>query len=150
METTETMVIDYEDVNVINTGVQANTDEVTYAIEKATSDPNEERWAIRIESGLFKDFLFTINHMRLYVEDEEEDKSLVTDENMEELIDKDIQMDFEYDIKYVPATYKDSKLKVQAGPITYENNQTFFEAVARNILMDIVINYPELYSTEKE
>ena len=50
----------------------------------------------------------------------------------------------------VISTYVDSKLKVQAGPVTYENNQAFFEAVARNILMDIVINYPELYSTEKE
>lgn len=143
------MALEFEDMNVINTGVQANTDEVTYAIEKASEDPDETRWAIRIETGLFKEFLFTINHMRLYVEDEN-GKSLVTNDNMEELVDKDIQMDFEYDIKYVPATYVDSKLKVQAGPIVYENNQAFFEAVARNILMDIVINYPELYSTEKE
>jgi len=149
MQTTETMALEFEDMNVIKTGVQANTDEVTYAIEKATEDPDEKRWAIRIESGLFKDFLFTINHMRLYVEDEN-GKELVTGENTEELVDKDIQMDFEYDIKYVPSTYVDSKLKVQAGPVVYENNQAFFEAVARNILMDIVINYPELYSTEKE
>lgn len=148
MQTTETMTLEFEDTpTAVSTTPSQNQTEVSYTIEKL--DEESERWAVRIETGTFREFLFTIEHMRLYTEDED-GKELVTGDNMDELVDKDVHMDFEYDIKYVPPTYVDNSEPVTVNTQKFENNQELFEQIARNILMDIVINYPELYSTEKE
>jgi len=115
---------------------QEEQKEVSYSIVKY-----ENRWAILIESGVFDKFTFTIENMRLRYEDENEDgekqTKLVDDVNS--VLDKEIFMDFEYDLKTVPADYVDQ-----------EGRQEFFETVARNILMDILINYPELYKLSKD
>ena len=110
--------------------------EVSYSIVKY-----EDRWAILIESGIFDKFTFTIENMRLRYEDENEDGETETKlvEDINSVLDKEIAMDFEYDLKTVPAGYTDK-----------EGRQEFFENVARNILMDILINYPELYKLGKE
>ena len=105
--------------------------EVTYSIVK-----HENRWAILIENGIFKNFTFTIENMRLYYEDGDTTK-IVSD--VEDVVDKDVSMDFEYQLQTVPATYEDS-----------EGKQAFFENVARNILIDILLNYPELYKLSKD
>lgn len=115
---------------------QEEQKEVSYSIVKY-----ENRWAILIESGVFDKFTFTIENMRLRYEDENEDGETETKlvEDVNSVLDKEIFMDFEYDLKTVPADYIDQ-----------EGRQEFFETVARNILMDILINYPELYKLSKD
>jgi len=110
--------------------------QVSYSIVK-----HEDRWAIMIESGIFDKFTFTIENMRLRYEDENEDGETETKlvEDINSVLDKEIALDFEYDLKTVPANYLDA-----------EGRQEYFENIARNILMDILINYPELYKLSKE
>jgi hypothetical protein len=110
--------------------------EVTYSIVK-----HEDRWAIFIESGIFEKFTFVILNMRLRYEDENEAGETETKlvEDINEVLDKELALDFEYDLVSVPSEYIDEK-----------GNQQYFEEVARNILMDILVNYPNLYKLDKE
>lgn len=134
-EMTETLSTD-ELMGISIDNTQNQQEEVTYSTVKY-----EDRWAILIENGVFKDFVFTIENMRLTYDDEQEDGDIQTKivENFEQVIDKEVSLDFEYDLKSVPSAYEDV-----AG------NQEYFENVARNILVDVVMNYPELYKIEKE
>ena len=110
--------------------------EVTYSIVK-----HEDRWAIFLESGIFEKFTFVILNMRLRYEDENEAGETETKlvEDINEVLDKELALDFEYDLVSVPSEYIDEK-----------GNQQYFEEVARNILMDILVNYPNLYKLDKE
>ena len=88
-------------------------------------DESDDRWAIHIESGDFTDFIFKIDHLRLTYKTDDDRLKLV--ESYDEVDDKDVILDFQYDLTSVP------------------NN---FENVARNILIDILMSHPELYKLE--
>lgn len=110
--------------------------EVTYSIVQ-----HEDRWAILIENGIFNNFKYVILNMRLRYEDEDEEGNTQTKivDDINAVIDKELALDFEYDLVSVPSDYEDQ-----------EGRQSYFEDVTRNILIDILINYPNLYKLEKD
>jgi hypothetical protein len=56
----------------------------------------------------------------------------------DEVENKEVKLDFEYDLTVVPPSYK-----AQTG------DQEEFEHVARNILIDVLMNRQELYTMEQ-
>jgi len=130
MEITETMTRDQFGE------ILEKENEVTYSIVQ-----HEDRWAILIENGIFNNFKYVILNMRLRYEDEDEDGNTQTKivDDINAVIDKELALDFEYDLVSVPSDYEDK-----------EGRQSYFEDVTRNILIDILINYPNLYKLEKD
>jgi len=130
MEITETMTRDQFGE------ILEKENEVTYSIVQ-----HEDRWAILIENGIFNNFKYVILNMRLRYEDEDEDGNTQTKivDDINAVIDKELALDFEYDLVSVPSDYEDQ-----------EGRQSYFEDVTRNILIDILINYPNLYKLEKD
>lgn len=128
---------------------ETNSQELIDAMEQDTSKNEvsysivqyEKRWAIKIESGVFNEFVYTIENMRLTYKDENEDEGsqvkLVYDIN--DVADKDVNLDFEYELRTIPASYIDE-----------EGRQSYFENISRHILIDILLNYPNLYKLEKQ
>lgn len=95
------------------------------------------RWAVHLENGKFKDFYFRIEHLRLtYVDDDDKLKMV---EDYSEVEDKEVKLDFQYDLMQVPEGY-----------INKDGDQYEFEEVARNILIDILANHKDLYKLEKD
>ncbi len=130
MEITETMTRDQFGE------ILEKENEVTYSIVQ-----HEDRWAILIENGIFNNFKYFILNMRLRYEDEDEEGNTQTKivDDINAVIDKELALDFEYDLVSVPSDYEDQ-----------EGRQSYFEDVTRNILIDILINYPNLYKLEKD
>ena len=130
MEITETMTRDQFGE------ILEKENEVTYSIVQ-----HEDRWAILIENGIFNNFKYVILNMRLRYEDEDEEGNTQTKivDDINAVIDKELALDFEYDLVCVPSDYEDK-----------EGRQSYFEDVTRNILIDILINYPNLYKLEKD
>jgi len=130
MEITETMTRDQFGE------ILEKENEVTYSIVQ-----HEDRWAILIENGIFNNFKYVILNMRLRYEDEDEEGNTQTKivDDINAVIDKELALDFEYDLVSVPSDYEDK-----------EGRQSYFEDVTRNILIDILINYPNLYKLEKD
>lgn len=130
MEITETMTRDQFGE------ILEKENEVTYSIVQ-----HEDRWAILIENGIFNNFKYVILNMRLRYEDEDEEGNTQTKivDDINAVIDKELALDFEYDLVSVPSDYEDQ-----------EGRQSYFEDVTRNILIDILINYPNLYKLEKD
>lgn len=108
------------------------TDRIEYRVVK---DNEDKRLAIQVGNGYFQNFFFKINRLRLTYETEEGMIKSVND--WEEVKDKDINLDFEYDLSFVPKTYKQQ-----------EGDQEEFEQVTRQILIDVLMNRPELYAME--
>ena len=108
------------------------TDRIEYRVVK---DNEDKRLAVQVGNGYFQNFFFKINRLRLTYETEEGTIKRVTD--WEEVKDKDINLDFEYDLSFVPKTYEQQ-----------EGDQEEFEQVTRQILIDVLMNHPELYAME--
>ncbi len=108
------------------------TDRIEYRVVK---DKEDKRLAVQVGNGYFQNFFFKINRLRLTYETEEGMIMRVTD--WEEVKDKDINLDFEYDLSFVPKTYE-----------RQEGDQEEFEQVTRQILIDVLMNRPELYAME--
>ena len=108
------------------------TNRIEYRVVK---DNEDKRLAVQIGNGYFQNFFFKINRLRLTYVTEEGMIKRVT--NWEEVKDKDVDLDFEYDLSFVPNGYKDQ-----------EGDQEEFEQVARQILIDVLMNRPELYAME--
>lgn len=108
------------------------TDRIEYRVVK---DSEDNRLAVQIGNGYFQNFFFKINRLRLTYETEEGMIKRVTD--WEEVKDKDINLDFEYDLSFVPNGYEQQ-----------EGDQEEFEQVTRQILIDVLMNRPELYAME--
>ncbi len=127
MEHTETLdIADYK------TPIQ--TDSINYRV---VHDKEDKRLAIQITNGYFSNFFFKINHLRLTFENEQGIMKVV--KSYDEVEDKEVILDFEYDLCVVPPTYK---------PDT--GDQEEFEQVARNILIDVLMNRQELYNMETD
>lgn len=109
------------------------TDRIEYRVVK---DEKDKRLAVQIGNGYFQNFFFKINRLRLTYETEEGMIKRVTD--WEEVHDKDVNLDFEYDLSFVPNEYEQQ-----------EGDQEEFEQVARQILIDVLMNRPELYAMEE-
>ena len=98
-------------------------------------DESDDRWAIHIESGDFADFIFKIDHLCLTYKTDDDRLKLV--ESYDEVDDKDVILDFQYDLTSVPKNFEN-----------VDGSQQAFENVARNILIDILMSHPELYKLE--
>ena len=124
MELTETLdVQDY----------QEQKSSINYRV---VQDKEDKRLAVQIGNGYFENFFFKINHLRLTFEDESGIMHLV--KSYDEVENKEVKLDFEYDLPVVPPTYTP-----QTG------DQEEFEHVARNILIDVLMNRQELYTMEQ-
>lgn len=123
MEQTETLdVADYqEQVNSVN--------------YRVVHDKEDKRLAVQIGNGYFENFFFKINHLRLTFENEQGIMEVV--KSYDQVEEKEVVLDFEYDLCLVPPTYT---------PDT--GDQEEFEHVARNILIDVLMNRQELYAME--
>lgn len=104
---------------------------ITYGI---VENEKKEK-AIIIEAGRFKDFIFKIDRLRLTYK--KEDGTLKIVESYDEVADEEVMMDFQYDLVSVPEAFE-----------TNENDQSSFEELAQNILIDILTNHQELYKLE--
>lgn len=98
---------------------------------------NDEKWAILINSGKFKHFVFRIEHLRLTYKTK--DGTLKFVEKYEDVQDEEITMDFQYELSMVPENYKSEK-----------NDHKLFENIAENILIDILANHPDTYRLESD
>ena len=107
--------------------------ELTYGIV----EDMQGKWSVHIENGKFKDFYFKIDHLRLTYKDENDKLTLVKDYS--EVEDKEVQLDFQYDLMKVPADFENN-----------DGDQYEFEEVARNILIDILMNHKDLYKLEQD
>ena len=94
MEITETMTRDQFGE------ILEKENEVTYSIVQ-----HEDRWAILIENGIFNNFKYVILNMRLRYEDEDEEGNTQTKivDDINAVIDKELALDFEYDLVSVPS-----------------------------------------------
>ena len=110
-----------------------HTDRIEYRVVK---DKEDKRLAVQIGNGYFQNFFFKINRLRLTYETEEGIIKRVT--SWEEVHDKDVNLDFEYDLSFIPPTYTQN-----------EGDQEEFEQVTRQILIDVLMNRPELYVMEE-
>lgn len=102
-------------------------EEMTYAVV-----PHEDRWAVELQDGVFKNFKFVIENLRLTYRDEDDNLKLVEEDT--EIDEMDVFLDFEYDVVSVPQVYEPQ-----------EGDQQAFETVTRNIVFDVLTNHHELY-----
>ena len=109
------------------------TDAINYRV---VQDKEDKRLAVQVGNGYFKDFFFKINYLRLTFEDELGIMHVV--ESYDQVEDKEVTLDFEYDLVTVQPSYK-----IETG------DQTEFEQVVRNILIDVLMNRKELYTMEQ-
>jgi len=125
----ENLTIDPE---LLRREATVDVDKLAYQVVR---DNEDKRLTVHIGNGYFKNFFFKINHLRLtYLTD---DDMIMPVTSYDEVDDKDVTLDFEYDLTLVPPDY-----------VNQDGDQEEFENVVRNVVIDVLMNRQELYTME--